>query len=91
MEGDCNVYAHSSLWMRPTQPDRYNAKIVYKFKECYALWIHFVMWMQQGYIWHLGKIEFSVDLETTGTTCKNTQLKTEFKSNVKVILLLWKK
>ena len=30
MEGDCNVYAHSSLWMRPTRPDRYNAKMVYK-------------------------------------------------------------
>ena len=29
MEGDCNVYAHSSLWMRPTRPDRYNAKMVY--------------------------------------------------------------
>ena len=28
--GDCNVYAHSSLWMRPTRPDRYNAKMVYK-------------------------------------------------------------
>ena len=22
MEGDCNVYAHSSLWMRPTASDR---------------------------------------------------------------------
>ena len=30
MEGDCNVYAHSSLWMHPTRPDRYNAKMVYK-------------------------------------------------------------
>ena len=29
MEGDCNVYAHSSLWMRPTRPDQYNAKMVY--------------------------------------------------------------
>ena len=28
-EGDCNVYAHSSLWMRPTRPDWYNAKMVY--------------------------------------------------------------
>ena len=33
MEGDCNVYAHSSLWMRPTRPDRYNAKMVY---TCYV-------------------------------------------------------
>ena len=33
MEGDCNVYAHSSLWMRPTRPDRYNAKMVYSFAE----------------------------------------------------------
>ena len=30
MEGDCNVYAHSSLWMCPTRPDRYNAKMVYR-------------------------------------------------------------
>ena len=29
MERDCNVYTHSSLWMRPTRPDRYNAKMVY--------------------------------------------------------------
>ena len=29
------------------------------------------MWMQQGHIWHLGKIEFSVDMETWG---ENTQL-----------------
>ena len=32
MEGDCDVYAHSSLWMRPTRPDRYNAKMVYRKK-----------------------------------------------------------
>ena len=31
MEGDCNVYAHSSLWMRPTRPDRYNMRMVYTF------------------------------------------------------------
>ena len=30
MEGDCNVYAHSSLWMRPTRPDRYNMRMVYR-------------------------------------------------------------
>ena len=29
MEGDCNVYAHSSLWMRPTRPDRYNMRMVF--------------------------------------------------------------
>ena len=29
MEGDCYVYAHSSLWMCPTRPERYNAKMVY--------------------------------------------------------------
>ena len=34
MEGDCNVYAHSSLWMRPTQPDQYNAKMVYDSMKC---------------------------------------------------------
>ena len=33
MEGDCNVYAHSSLWMRPTRPDRYNMRMVYTFSE----------------------------------------------------------
>ena len=33
MEGDCNVYAHSSLWMRPTRPDRYNAKMVYILRK----------------------------------------------------------
>ena len=31
--GDCNVYAHSSLWMRPTLPDRYNAKMVYTLNK----------------------------------------------------------
>ena len=30
MEGDCNVYAHSSLWMRPTGEWSINAKMVYK-------------------------------------------------------------
>ena len=29
MEGDCNVYAHSSLWMRPTGEWSINAKMVY--------------------------------------------------------------
>ena len=35
MEGDCNVYAHSSLWMRPTGEWSINAKMVYSklFKE----------------------------------------------------------
>ena len=28
MEGDCNVYAHSSLWMRPTGEWSINAKMV---------------------------------------------------------------
>ena len=38
MEGDCNVYAHSSLWMRPTRPDRYNMRMVYKhsFSKSYS-------------------------------------------------------
>ena len=57
--------------------------------------------MQQVRICHLGKIEFSDNLETTG---KNAQLKIlvfellnfqtwtwNFKSEVKVILFLWKK
>ena len=43
--------------------------------------------MQQGCIKHLDKIEFSEDLEISG---KNTQLKIKFKSEVKVILFLWK-
>ena len=30
MEGDCNVYAHSSLWMRPTGEWSINAKMVYR-------------------------------------------------------------
>ena len=30
MEGNCNVYAHSSVWMRPTRPDRYNMRMVYR-------------------------------------------------------------
>ena len=33
MEGDCNVYAHSSLWMRPTGEWSINAKMVYTFFE----------------------------------------------------------
>ena len=32
MEGDCNVYTQSSLWMRPTRPDRYNMRMVYTLK-----------------------------------------------------------
>ena len=43
--------------------------------------------MQQSRIWHLGKIVFSVDLETSG---KNT-IKDLVKSEIKVILFLWKK
>ena len=31
MEGVCNVYAHSSLWMRPTGEWSINAKMVYAF------------------------------------------------------------
>ena len=33
MEGDCNVYAHSSLWMRPTGEWSINAKMVYTLHE----------------------------------------------------------
>ena len=44
MEGDCNVYAHSSLWMRPTRPDRYNMRMVYNqclspYKHCCCLFL----------------------------------------------------
>ena len=41
------------------------------------------MCMQQGCNWHLGKIEFSVDLETSG---KYPPLNIKFKSEVKVVL-----
>ena len=44
----------------------------------------FVMWMQQGRIWHLGKIKFYVYLETSG---KNTQLKIWFRSEIIFFLL----
>ena len=33
MEGDCNVYAHSSLWMHPTGEWSINAKMVYIINE----------------------------------------------------------
>ena len=33
MEGDCNVYAHSSLWMRPTGEWSINVKMVYSNTE----------------------------------------------------------
>ena len=33
MEGDCNVYAHSSLWMRPTGEWSINAKMVYRLSD----------------------------------------------------------
>ena len=49
---------------------------------------HVVMWIQRGHIWHLGKFEFSVNLETSD---KNTQ---RFSSNLKLrsqIWFLWKK
>ena len=48
----------------------------------------FVMWMQQGRICILGKIEFSTDNENAG---KNAQVKLYFMTELKVILYLWKK
>ena len=43
MEGDCNVYAHSSLWMRPTRPDRYNMRMVYMvYSKQYCDFLSFV-------------------------------------------------
>ena len=47
-----------------------------------------VMWMQQGRICILGKIEFSTDNANAG---KNVQVKLYFISELKVILYLWKK
>ena len=35
MEGDCNVYAHSLLWMCPTRPDRDNMRMVYWSSEAF--------------------------------------------------------
>ena len=49
---------------------------------------HIVMWMQQGRICILGKIEFSVD---NGNAGKNAQVKLYFMPELKVILYLWKK
>ena len=37
MEGDCNVYAHSSLWMRPTGEWSINAKMVYIIGPIYLV------------------------------------------------------
>ena len=50
--------------------------------------IQIVMWMQQGRICILGKIEFSIDNENAG---KNAQVKLYFMTELKVILYLWKK
>ena len=46
------------------------------------------MWMQQGRICILGKIEFSVD---NGNAGKNAQVKLYFMPELKVIIYLWKK
>ena len=46
------------------------------------------MWVQQGRICILGKIEFSVD---NGNADKNEQVKLYFMPELKVILYLWKK
>ena len=59
------------------------------FNEAKPSWmVHFVMWMQQGRICILGKIEFSIDNENAG---KNAQVKLYFMPELKVILSLWKK
>ena len=42
MEGDCNVYAHSSLWLRPTRPDQYNMRMVYTLQKVYLEIKHFL-------------------------------------------------
>ena len=48
----------------------------------------FVMWMHQGRICILGKIEFSIDSEDAG---KTAQVKLYFIPELKIILYLWKK
>ena len=55
MEGDYNVYTHSSLWMRPTRPDRYNAKMVYSWMICcskksQAICV-VIMWYNSHRVW----------------------------------------
>ena len=52
MEGDCNVYAHTSLWMRPTGEWSINAKMVYtwlpspehSWSNCYGYGYELWMW-----------------------------------------------
>ena len=46
------------------------------------------MWMQQGRICILGKIEFPVD---NGNAGKNAQVKLYLMPELKVIIYLWKK
>ena len=60
----------------------------YKVLFFWITLIYIVMWMQQGRICILGKIEFSVD---NGNAGKNAQVKLYFMHELKVILYLWKK
>ena len=53
-----------------------------------SVYAHVVMWMQQGRICILGKIEFSIDNENAG---KKAQVKLYFMPELKVIIYLWKK
>ena len=71
MEGDCNVYAHSLLWMCPTRPDRYNAKMVDSLS--YPLSILVIGW--GGGEWGGGKRERStLILRHTGMCHSNGSL-----------------
>ncbi len=44
------------------------------------------MWVQEGRNWHFGENWVFVDLQKSS---KNTQFKTYFKSEVKVMFFLW--
>ena len=45
MEGDCNVYAHSSLWLRPTGEWSINAKMVYTTKIMESVCVYVCMYV----------------------------------------------
>ena len=55
--------------------------------DVYNTW-YIVMWMQEGRKWHLGEIEFVVDIEST---CKMTHFEPWLKSQLKVFTFLWTK
>ena len=65
---------------------RITKSTIFNYKTVVCSYI--VMWMQQGRICILGKIEFSAD---NGNAGKKAQVKLYFMPELKVILYLWKK